>query len=208
MTAGPAPRLGAVLLAGGRASRMGGIDKPGLLIDGMSMRDRAIAAVRSVDAAPVVVVGPESEARADAGAGGASVTWARENPPFSGPAAAVVAGLGAVGADAPEWTFLLACDLPRPDVAVARLVQGIRGLPSESDGACLVDETGRPQWLTGLYRTVALAATASALPDRGRDQPVRALLAGLDVAMLSDPGAGARDVDTWDDYERLTKERS
>jgi len=196
-------RFGAVLLAGGRASRMGGVDKPGLLVDGVSMRDRAIAAVVSVGASPVVVVGPEPAA---SGASRDAVRWVREDPPFSGPAAAVVAGLPAEGADATEWTFLLACDLPHPDVAVARLMSGIPALPPEADGVCLVDGSGRPQWLTGVYRTAALTGAASALPDGGRDQPVRALLAGLAPTLLDDPDAGAQDVDTWEDYEQLTKE--
>ncbi|MGN7979462.1 molybdenum cofactor guanylyltransferase [Microbacterium sp. 22195] len=196
-------RFGAALLAGGRASRMGGIDKPGLLVDGVSMRDRAIDAVVSVGASPVIVVGPEpaaSRASQDA------VRWMREDPPFSGPAAAVVTALGAPGADATAWTILLACDLPHPDLAVARLLAGIPHLAPETDGACLVDATGRAQWLTGVYRTPALVSAASALPDGGRDRPVRALLAGLSVKLLADPGAAALDVDTWEDYEQLTKE--
>lgn len=199
MTTVPSPRYGAILLAGGRASRMGGIDKPGLLVDGVSMRDRAIAAVASMNADPVIVVGPESASAPSTGPG---LRWLREDPPFSGPAAAVVTALAALGADAPEWTFLLACDLPRPDAAVAALAQGIR----DQDGACLADADGRMQWLTGLYRTAALADAAASLPDGGRDRPVRELLSGLAVVALPDPGAGARDVDTWEDYEELTKE--
>jgi len=169
----------------------------------VSMRDRAIAAVASVGATPVVVVGPEPAA---SGASRDAVRWVREDPPFSGPAAAVVTALETPGVDAAEWIFLLACDLPHPEVAVARLISGIPALPPESDGACLVDETGRAQWLAGAYRTTALVSAASALPDGGRDQPVRALLAGLSVELLTDSGAGARDVDTWEDYEQLTKE--
>lgn len=253
--------LQAILLAGGRASRMGGIDKPGLLVDGVSMRDRAIAAAAELGADPIVIVGPEPGAvstapsaqpddsapaapsapegeppgsitattgpgdpsiRASAPASvpagnptaaAASLTpgsfrrspstrWVREDPPFSGPAAAVVTALGSIGADAAEWTLLLACDLPRPEAAVAQLVAGIPAL----DGARLADPDGRMQWLTGVYRTTALAEAALALPDGGRDQPVRALLAGLRVQMLPDQEASARDVDTWEDYEQLTKE--
>jgi molybdopterin-guanine dinucleotide biosynthesis protein A len=191
--------LQAVLLAGGRASRMGGVDKPGLLVDGVSMRDRAIAAVVAASASPVLVVGPASDSVA-------AVRWVREDPPFAGPAAAVVTALAAIGSDAADWTLLLACDLPRPEGAVRLLADGIRSLAPESDGVCLADDDGRMQWLTGAYRTAALARAAAALPDGGRDQPVRALVAGLSVDVLADPEASARDVDTWEDYEELTKE--
>jgi molybdopterin-guanine dinucleotide biosynthesis protein A len=199
MTDQPSPRFGAILLAGGRASRMGGIDKPGLLVDGVSMRDRAIVAVGAAGADPVMVVGPEA---ASALRDVSDVRWVREDPPFSGPAAAVVTALAAMGAAAAEWTFLLACDLPRPDAAVGALLHGPRG----RDGACLSDADGRMQWLTGVYRTATLSAAATALPDGGRALPVRALLSGLAIATLPDPGGGARDVDTWEDYEELTKE--
>lgn len=191
--------LQAVLLAGGRASRMGGVDKPGLLVDGVSMRDRAIAAVVAASASPVLVVGPASDSVA-------AVRWVREDPPFTGPAAAVVTALAAIGSDAADWTLLLACDLPRPEGAVRLLADRIPSLAPESDGVCVADDDGRMQWLTGAYRTAALARAAAALPDGGRDQPVRALVAGLSVDVLADPEASARDVDTWEDYEELTKE--
>ncbi|MBZ6372429.1 MAG: DUF6457 domain-containing protein [Microbacterium hominis] len=47
---------GAILLAGGRATRLGGIDKPLLEIDGRSLLQRALDAVAGCD--PVVVAGP------------------------------------------------------------------------------------------------------------------------------------------------------
>lgn len=190
----------AILVAGGRASRMGGIDKPGLLVDGVSMRDRAIAAVHEAGASPIVVVGPESASPTAADAG---VRWIREDPPFTGPAAAVIAGLTAID-HGPEWIFLLACDLPRVAAAAERLLQGIRDLPPEAEGLCLADADDRPQWLTGLYRASALRREAATRGD-GRDQPVRALIAGLAPMRLTGADS-ARDVDTWQDYEQLTKE--
>ncbi|MBM0207341.1 nucleotidyltransferase family protein, partial [Micromonospora sp. STR1s_5] len=45
----------AVVLAGGAARRMGGVDKPALPVGGRPMRDRVLAAV--TDATPRVVVG-------------------------------------------------------------------------------------------------------------------------------------------------------
>lgn len=199
------PHCAAILLAGGRASRMGGIDKPGLTVEGVSLRDRAITAARSAGASPIVVVGPEVPTDAAQAVGASdAVRWAREDPPFSGPAAAVVTGLTALDDD-PEWVLLLACDLARPEAAVERLLTGIRNLPATADGLCLTDAAGRTQWLTGLYRAAELREAAAAFGD-GRDQPVRALLAGLSPTLLP-AGDSARDVDTWEDYQQLTKER-
>ena len=226
----------AVLLAGGRASRMGGIDKPALEVRGRTLLERALDAVRGAGCAPVVIVGPRPEHKAvdDTDATGIAVEWAREDPPFSGPAAAVVAGLAAMAkaatqregagggaadrrshetaasTDEPEWTFLLACDLPRAQEAVGRLAAWIAAAPTPhtADGACLVDASGRGQWLTGVYRTSALREAAASVPDDGRDASVRSLLAGLDIEALTDTDHVADDVDTWDDFDRITKEKS
>ncbi|WP_417561790.1 molybdenum cofactor guanylyltransferase [Microbacterium sp.] len=209
--------VGAILLAGGRASRMGGIDKPGLQVDGVSLRDRAIDAVRRAGADPIVVVGPRPVHGNTAAHSDTTVQWVREDPPFTGPAAAIVAALAVTaahdagtdpvdGGEDAEWTFVLACDLPRVDAAVRQLVDDILLLPSDTDGACLADASSRPQWLTAVYRTAALRRAAASLPDAGRDQSMRVLVSDLAVAALPDRTDGARDIDTWEDYERFTKE--
>jgi molybdopterin-guanine dinucleotide biosynthesis protein A len=190
--------LGAILLAGGRATRVGGAAKPLFEVGGRTLLEAAVAAASEAGARPIAVVGPRSESVAD-------VTWVREDPPFGGPAAAVVAALQHTGAEAvpdPEWTLLLACDLPSAGAAVRLLVSDIVLLPSDTDGLCLADSSSRPQWLTGVYRTRALRAAASALPDRGRDAPMRALLADLALAVVAAPDELTRDVDTWQDLEQ------
>lgn len=187
--------IGAILLAGGRATRLDGADKPLLEIDGETLLDAAIAAVRDAGATEIVVVGPER---------GRDVTWVREDPPFAGPAAAVIAGLGAL-AGAHEWVFVLACDLARPRDAARFLASSAALVPADTDAVVLADATSRPQWLTGLYRLAPLRDAASTLPDAGRDAPVRALVDDLAVAALADPGGLSADVDTWED---LTEARS
>ncbi|WES64492.1 NTP transferase domain-containing protein [Microbacter sp. GSS18] len=184
--------VAAILLAGGRATRLGGADKPLLRVGDETLLDAAIAAVRAAGSAEIVAVGPDR---------GRDVTAVREDPPYAGPAAAVVAGLRALETD-PEWVFVLACDLPHVREAVRFLADAVALVPADTEGVCLADSTSRPQWLTGVYRTRALRAAASALPDDGRDAPVRALVAELAVAALADPGSLSADVDTWDDAAR------
>ena len=198
--------FGAILLAGGRASRMGGIDKPRLVIDGRSMLDRATDAVRTAGANPLIAVGPAPVPAQAPGPEDVTVRWVREDPPFTGPAAAVVAALASTAGPDPDWTFVLACDLPHVDAAVRQLLDDIVLLPSDTDGACLSDASSRPQWLTAIYRTRALRRAAASLPDAGRDQSMRALFADMAIASLPDSTGGARDIDTWEDFRRFTKE--
>jgi molybdopterin-guanine dinucleotide biosynthesis protein A len=187
--------LGAILLAGGRASRVDGAVKPLFEVGGTTLLAAAVSAATDAGARPITVVAPVL-------ASALGVEWVREDPPFGGPAAAVAAALEAwpAGSD-PEWTLVLACDLPAAGAAVRRLVADLPLLPAGTDGLCLGDAGSRPQWLTGVYRTRALRDAASALPDRGRDAPVRALLAELAIAVVAAPDALTRDVDTWEDLE-------
>lgn len=178
----PADRYDAVVLAGGTGVRLGGIDKPGLQVGGMSLLDRALAAV--ADADRVVVVGPPRDLPE-------SVVQVREEPAGSGPAAALGAGLRSVEADV---LAVLAADLPQVDAAV---VAALRSAAVGHDGALLVDDDGRDQVLTGVYATAALRAAAAGQDLAGR--PLRLLVAELDLVRVSavDLGVeGWRDCDT------------
>jgi molybdopterin-guanine dinucleotide biosynthesis protein A len=103
----------AIVLAGGRGSRLGGVVKPAVSVGGRRLLDIALAAVAG--ARRVVVVGdiPVPD----------GVLRTREDPPFGGPVAGVEAGFAALAADrrAP-WTVLLASDLPDAEAAVATLL--------------------------------------------------------------------------------------
>lgn len=187
--------LGAILLAGGRGARVGGATKPLFDVGGRTLLAAAVSAARDASARPVTVVAPVLDAALD-------VHWVREDPPFGGPAAAVVAALASWPPDAdPDWTLLLACDLPAVGDAVRRLIADLALLPADADGLCLGDASSRPQWLTGVYRTRVLRDAASTLPLAGRDAPVRHLLDDLAIIVIAAPGALTADVDTWEDLE-------
>ncbi|SFS03721.1 Molybdopterin-guanine dinucleotide biosynthesis protein A [Agrococcus baldri] len=194
--AAPAGGCAAVLLAGGRGSRMGGVHKPLLEVGGRSLLQLAIDAAEALGCSPVTVAGPVADAV------GAHVRWVREQPPLGGPAAGIVAAL-AEPASAPEpaWTLVLACDQPAAPAAALRLRDGIEALPAGLDGRCLA-VGGRAQWLCGLYRTSALRSAAAALPESGAGASMRMLLARLALELADAPAALAADVDTWDDLEQ------
>lgn len=82
----------AIVLAGGRASRMAGTDKIRADVGGQSVLARVLAAC---EGARIVVVGPPELADVVGGAG----LLVREHPPFDGPVAACRAGLAALDVD-------------------------------------------------------------------------------------------------------------
>ncbi|MEV4654502.1 NTP transferase domain-containing protein [Micromonospora sp. NPDC049301] len=195
----------AVVLAGGAARRMGGVDKPAVPVGGRSMRDRVLAAV--ADAAPRVLVGP-------AGAVPPGVRVIREDPPGGGPVAAAAAGLALLDPGT-SLVALLAADLPLlTRTAIGELLTHLTaprdaGLEGSPDGACFVDADGRRQSLCGVWRVAALRAGLDRLAaERGGSlagAPVRALLAGLVVREVPWSGDGPPpwfDCDTDEDVRR------
>ena len=174
----------AVILTGGRARRLGGRDKASLQIGGSTLLERALAATEALRTT-VVVGSPTATSR--------SVTWTREEPAGGGPAAALLAGASLVGT---PWLLALAVDMPWVDTdTVARLLAGARG-----DGALLVDEQGRAQFLAAVYDARALRSHAPAEP---ADTSLRALVGGLDLTEVAALPGEADDVDTPEDLDRL-----
>ncbi|GAA4832723.1 molybdenum cofactor guanylyltransferase [Saccharopolyspora rosea] len=171
----------AVVLAGGSARRLGGVDKLLLPVAGRTLLQSALDAVSGAD--PVVAVGPPR-------AVDAPVVWTREDPPGGGPLAGIDAGLRALPATT-SLVAVLAGD--HPDVTattVARLRAAVADAP-RAVGAVLTD--GVPQWLVGVWRVDALLR---AMPSQPVGLPVRSALAPLDPVLVPATGFEASDVDT------------
>jgi molybdopterin-guanine dinucleotide biosynthesis protein A len=178
-----------VVLSGGTAARMDGIDKAALELDGRTLLDRTIEAFRDAD--EVVVVGPPTESTPR------PVTFTREDPPRGGPVAGLLTGVDAL-TRTPALVGVLAVDMPRVTAStVRRLLTAAGG----HDGAFLVDDDGRRQ-LAGVLSAVRLAAVRPD-PARQHGMSLRALLADLDLVGVPADGAEARDVDTWADWRDL-----
>lgn len=135
----------AIVVAGGRGSRLGGRDKPLLLHRGTTLLDHALRA--TADARRIAVVGPTElnaavsryAAEADAGQ---VITLTREYPAFAGPAAAVAAGARALGDGAAgevpvpgshaPLTLILAADLVEPAPIAAGILRYALEHPPEA----------------------------------------------------------------------------
>lgn len=166
-----------VVLAGGRSTRFG-TDKLAAELDGVSLLDHLLAALPR--AWPLVLVGPTRRTvRPDA-------VWVREDPPSSGPLAAVAAGVAAAATGA---VVVVAGDMPWAAGALEPLVSRLDTSP-DFDAVVAVDDEGRVNPLLAAYRT---AAVRTLLAD-GTDGRAMRLLE-LRHERLHVAGAAGRDVD-------------
>jgi molybdopterin-guanine dinucleotide biosynthesis protein A len=175
-----------LILAGGRSSRLGHSDKRNLQIDGESLLQRSVDAVRATGARALVIVGDE---------GVDGVPAVREDPAFAGPVAAIAAGLRALPGDA-DAVLVIACDMPGAIAALPILIDAFAG-----DGVIAVDR-GRRQHLAIVVRALALTAAIDKLPTVV-DASMRELLGTLDLVEVVVPEGSTDDIDTWDDAARF-----
>lgn len=174
----------AVILAGGAARRLGGIDKAAVTIGDETLLDRVLAA--ATDATQIICVGPKRPTSV-------SVEWTLEDPAGGGPVAALAAGLALV--ETPV-VAVLAVDLP----FVTRSVVGRLVGACEADGAALVvDRRGVPQPLLAAYATEALRQRLQAIEDPS-GVSMRWVLEDIPYALVDEPGV-SHDCDTWADVE-------
>ena len=241
--------LAAIVLAGGASTRMGR-DKGSIVVDpaeGTTLLERTVHAALSAGAITVVVAGdrpvtaaPTAQALpASAPTGSAAphrsvqrsvldspvVRFVREDPPRSGPVAALDAALDALTALEADHVLMLPCDLADPVAAARELVRasdrtragvldGTVGATIDGalnggghDGVVAVDSTGRRQHLTALFRLPALRRQAAPDTTDGgtRVTRVRERVAGLDLLEVPEPASRPGlwdDMDTPEDLQR------
>jgi molybdopterin-guanine dinucleotide biosynthesis protein A len=183
-----AAELGGIVLTGGSAVRFQGADKASIEVAGVTLLEHVLGALAEVP--EVVVVGdPVVTSR--------PVGFVREDPQHGGPAAGLLAGLAGFPRP-PRLVVALAVDMPLVTTAtVARLLLSV-----EEDGALLVDEEGRRQYLCAIYRGQALVEAAPP-PEQHHGLPMRTLVSRLRLAEVPALAWEARDVDTWEDLTEL-----
>lgn len=203
----------AVVLAGGGARRLGGVDKPGLRVGGRALIDRVLAACEQARTT-VVVAAPREVAR--------EVVWAREEPAGAGPLAALAAGVRAAGgagaagsaeaagsaaaADGAEGApvvVVVSADLPFLDGAAVRGLL-VRLAEGGADAVLARDAEGRDQPLVGAYlRAPLVRALEEIRAEKGEltGLPLRRLTSRLTLDHLAEEDGApvSFDCDTWGD---------
>lgn len=188
MVAAKALELGGIILSGGSAVRVQGADKASMEIGGTTLLERVLAGLEEIP--EVVVVGEEVRTSRP-------VTFVREDPPGGGPAAGLLAGLAGFSR-LPRQVVVVAVDMPLVTTATVRRLM----LSAMPDGALLVDDDGRRQFLCALYDTAVLTRAAPP-PERLHGLPMHRLVGDLRLAEVPALGGEARDVDTWEDLTAL-----
>lgn len=157
-----------ILLTGGRSRRMG-FDKASIAIDGVPAAVRT-ARVLSAVAFPVVEVGP----------GRSGLASVREDPPGSGPLAAIAAGVRSLSEAGHDGAVLVvACDLPL-------LTEAALGMLAEWPGRSSVVPVvaGHPQPLCARWSGADLGSAAG-LVDAGK-RSMKALLSRPGIVFLDE----------------------
>ena len=178
----------AVVLAGGVAARLDGVDKGSVELHGRTLLSWALDAV--IDAGEVVVVGDPVPTQRP-------VTFTRENPRHGGPVAALLTGRDAL-LEPRSWVAVVACDMP---YLTAHTFQRLRAAAEGRDGAVLVGPDRRRQ-LTLVLAVDRLDGVRPTLEEQ-HGLPLHRLLAPLDLWEVAAEGREHRDVDTWADVRDL-----
>ncbi|MHA7210355.1 molybdenum cofactor guanylyltransferase [Arthrobacter sp. MDT1-65] len=196
---GSIPPFDAIILSGGRSSRLGGVPKAGLVLDGETLLERTCAALSG--ARRLTVVGPAPDDGARHALPGAP-SFVREEPAFAGPAAGVVAGFRASPRPRAPWYAVVACDMPRVGELLEILLAEAAG---GADASLVAVDDGRHQPLAALYRTEDLAAAVDAVLGRGSadNLSMHSLLATVRSRPVPVPPGTTHDVDTWQDAREL-----
>jgi len=183
----------ALVLAGGRGSRLGNEDKAAITIGGTSALDHLLKALP--ERVPVVVAGAERVTRRP-------VTFRREWPLYGGPVAGLASGLEVVSTPV---TALLGVDMPWAGALLERLIAEF----ASCDAAALVpvDGAGVRQPLCAVVRTEALRGALARLGDP-RGSSLRELISLLDVHERRLSEAETRWVDDIDTPQDLSRARS
>jgi molybdopterin-guanine dinucleotide biosynthesis protein A len=202
----------AVILAGGLSRRLGGVPKGGLPMGGETLLARTVAGAARVvapagnppvgtdSAAAVAVVGPAEPVANWLGewAGHALVCEVQEDPPFSGPAAGIAAGLAALKA-CEGYVLVLACDMPRAGELARFLASKIPGCAP--DQGVMAMASGRRQPLAAIYPVAQLqeAVAAARAAHRLENASVFALVASVNTKECAVAPGLTADIDTWED---------
>jgi len=181
----------AVILAGGRSSRMGR-DKTLLEVGGQPLIARLADQLRPLF--PEVLVSADDAAKYRF----LDLPVIRDAVPDQGPLMGILSSLRAAGRDR---VLVLAADIP---VAEPAFIRELLRLSDQADVVMPVDANGRSEPLFAVYRKTVIPRAEAALAAGQRR--VTALLSGLTALQPPMPAGWYRNLNTPEDYARFLRE--
>ena len=167
------PDVSALILAGGKAARLGGVAKHALIVDGEPILARQLRVLAPRCAEVIVALGAGAPAIA-------GVTCVYDAVALAGPLAGVAAGLCAART---AWCLIVACDMP--DITDA-LVDRILAARAEHVDAVGVRVDGLVEPLLGAVRVTPARAHVARLIAAGVHKASRMWDTALRVAWIDD----------------------
>ena len=186
-----------MLLAGGSSRRLGGVDKPLLMVGGRSLLERAVHVLVEAGAEPVVIVGPlRHNSSLPSG-----VLLAQETPNESGPASAAVAGARALEVDDDQLLLIAGADLPLMGSIVPHLVAAAAEAVAAGYDGVVATAGGRDHYLLQCVRRDALIDAVGSLDvSNWSMKQLTELLRLVPLAVDTD---SVTDADTWQAVAQL-----
>ena len=175
---GEFPEVTLAVIAGGRGSRLGGVPKGLLEVEGRTVLERVLALGLPLGGTLLVANVPGPYARF-------GVRTVGDVVPERGAPGGVHAALDASGT---EWVLAVACDMPFVTEAAVRVLLGARG-PGVDAVAFTV--AGRVEPLLALYRKSLVASWGEAL--RAGEPSLRVLLSQCHARLLPEDALRAVD---------------
>ncbi len=188
MSTGNASIPDSIIVAGGRATRMGGVDKAMLPL-GLSGETLLADIIKSCPG-KVFVVGNPREIGIDTAD---LVTWVPDLNPGGGPAAGIWSGLTSVTS---EYVFISAADQTLSSDTVSTLIAAALG----RDGAWAIRSDGNGQPLCACVRTELLRDLLTST--QGANQSPLRLLSSLQMVGVNVNPDQVVDFDTWQDVAK------
>ncbi|MBI1351897.1 MAG: NTP transferase domain-containing protein [Actinomycetales bacterium] len=180
----------AIVLTGGTAVRLGGIDKATIQLGPKTALEHLLTSLPAQ--VPVVIAGPPTPTPRD-------VLFAAEDPPQGGPVAGLAAASAAVSTSV---TAIVAVDMPWAGPLLARLVDEL----ADADVIVPVDADDRRQYLCCAWRTASLRSALNRIGNP-RDASMRSLFGGCAVREWPVPGEWTRALGDIDDDASLAAAR-
>lgn len=200
----------AIVLAGGGSTRMGGVDKTRLPVAGVTALERVL---RAAPADHLIVVGPEQDDAAGLHERHGA-RFVREDPPGSGPLAALARGveeaqrLLAENAPSSALILLLGGDMP---LLRTETLESLRDHDPSGTRVVALEADGRTQFLCAAWPLARLRAALDAVAGPGgdwADLSLRRLYADLGPEeLVARPAVGMEgaDMDTPEDLDQVRR---